>query len=357
VFALGVVLWESLTGRRLFFDRNDFQTMRNVVERPVPPPSTQRADIPPALDFIVLRALERDPDRRYKDAKTMADELEAVLQEARFAPRAMTRMLDELFGEQNPQVELLVPEGSVVKEIAAASSMPPSVGTVKLEPAPPVPVVPAGLPRLEDDEESYTGVSSVRRLPSKPRRSFSWMAAAAGVALTVAGGAVLLASSRRHKMNEEVAIGRIPPEPLSDSTGAVPTPTTAVPVTGESTSPAEPPSSAENVSVKITTDPPGAEVTGDNGILLGTTPATLSIRRGEKPIVLVLTKPGFATSRQTIVPDRDISALLTLKAEEDPARKRPPAAARPKRRAAAPSDGRVREGLSIDPFAEDPRPR
>ena len=111
VFALGVVLWESLTGRRLFFDRNDFQTMRNVVERPVPPPSTQRQDVPAALDFIVLRALERDPARRYPDAKTMADELEAVLQEARFAPRAMTRMLDELFGEQNPQVELLVPEG------------------------------------------------------------------------------------------------------------------------------------------------------------------------------------------------------------------------------------------------------
>src|SRR5213075_1201672 len=110
VFALGVVLWECLTGRRLFFDRNDFQTMRNVIERPVPPPSTQRAEVPAALDFIVLRALEREPKRRYPDAKTMADELEAVLQEARFAPRAMTRMLDELFGEQNPQVDLLIPE-------------------------------------------------------------------------------------------------------------------------------------------------------------------------------------------------------------------------------------------------------
>src|SRR6185436_839378 len=161
VFALGVVLWESLTGRRLFFDRNDFQTMRNVVERPVPPPSTQRQDVPAALDFIVLRALERDPERRYPDTKTMADELEAVLQEARFAPRAMTRMLDELFGEHNPQVEILEPEGPILGQLGTTPA-PVNAGAVKLEAA--TPVLPDGqLPVLEDDEESYTGVSSVRR--------------------------------------------------------------------------------------------------------------------------------------------------------------------------------------------------
>ncbi len=46
VFSLGVVLWEMLTGRRLFYDKNDVQTMKHVLERPVPPPSTQRAEIP-----------------------------------------------------------------------------------------------------------------------------------------------------------------------------------------------------------------------------------------------------------------------------------------------------------------------
>jgi serine/threonine protein kinase len=354
VFALGVVLWESLTGRRLFFDRNDFQTMRNVVERPVPPPSTQRQDVPAALDFIVLRALERDPERRYPDARTMADELEAVLQEARFAPRAMTRMLDELFGEQNPQVELLVPEGPI-----QISNTPPPVnaGTVKLEAG--EPVLPNGqLPVLEEDEESYTGVSSVRRLPVKPRRHFSWMAAAAGVALTVAGGAWLVGSSRRKAMRaDDVAIATIPPEPLARVTAP------AAPPAFEA-APAEPAAApaalGENVSVKISTDPAGAEVTAEDGIHLGSTPTTLSIRRSDKPLVLVIAKTGFVSSRQTIVPDRDVSALLTLRVDEDAVKKRSTSggSSRPRRRAAAPAgDGRVREGLSIDPFAEDSKSR
>jgi serine/threonine protein kinase len=354
VFALGVVLWESLTGRRLFFDRNDFQTMRNVVERPVPPPSTQRADVPPALDFIVLRALEREPARRYPDAKTMADELEAVLQEARFAPRAMTRMLDELFGEQNPQVEL-VPEHPV-NQLGAT---PASPGTVRLEAATPD-LPPGQLPVLEDDEESYTGVSSVRRLPTRPRRNISWMAAAAGVALTVAGGALLL-GSRRHKVTaDEVAVNAVPPEPLAPIAAIPVAPVEAPPapatITGSTAS-----ALGENVSVKISTDPPGAEVSAEDGIRLGTTPTTLSIRRSEKPLMLVISKIGYLSSRQPITPDRDVSALFTLKADEQATKKRPATApvVRPKRRAAAPGsgDGRVREGLSIDPFAEDAKGR
>jgi serine/threonine protein kinase len=350
VFALGVVLWESLTGRRLFFDRNDFQTMRNVVERPVPPPSTQRADIPAALDFIVLRALERDPDRRYPDAKTMADELEAVLQEARFAPRAMTRMLDQLFGEQNPQAELLVPEPVTPSPVTTS---PANAGTVKLEAG--EPALPNGqLPVLEDDEESYTGVSSVRRLPVKPRRTFSWMAAAAAVALTIAGGAVLVGS--RHKLKSQQNVAILPPEPLADPK-SVPAMSTEPPVTAEP--PPAPVVLGENVSVKISTDPTGAEVTAEDGIRLGSTPTTLSIKRSDKPLVLVIAKTGFVSSRQTIVPDRDVSAIVTLKADEEAAAKRKPAASpRPKRRSAAPAgDGRVREGLSIDPFAEDPKAR
>jgi serine/threonine protein kinase len=209
VFALGVVLWECLTGRRLFFDRNDFQTMRNVIERPIPPPSTQRAEVPAALDFIVLRALEREPKRRYPDAKTMADELEAVLQEARFAPRAMTRMLDQLFGEASSQVDLHTPDAPV----AGAGSLGNGVPVAIPIPEPATAALPAAdkgraaaamggfaLPFSEDDAESYTGVSSVRRLPTKTTRRVSWMAAAAAVVVAVAGGSVLVGSSRRRSV-------------------------------------------------------------------------------------------------------------------------------------------------------------
>jgi serine/threonine protein kinase len=109
VFALGVVMWEALTGRRLFLGRTDFETMQNVLERPIPPPSTLRPDTPTALDYIVVRALERDPTRRYHDAKMLADELETVVQDLRYRSEAIPRVLEELFGRQENSVQITPP--------------------------------------------------------------------------------------------------------------------------------------------------------------------------------------------------------------------------------------------------------
>jgi serine/threonine protein kinase len=109
VFALGVVLWEALTGRRLFLGRTDFETMQNVLERPIPPPSTMRPDVPTALDYIVVRALERDADRRYPSARALADELETVVQDLRYRSDAIPHLLDELFGREENSVQITPP--------------------------------------------------------------------------------------------------------------------------------------------------------------------------------------------------------------------------------------------------------
>jgi serine/threonine protein kinase len=363
IFALGVVLWETLTGKRLFFDKNDFQTMRNVMERPIPPPSTQRADIPPALDFIVLRALEREAERRYPNARTMADELEAVLQEARFAPRAMITMLDSLFGEQSPQVEIL-PERSSMVEIVGVETAPMPLHTEQ-----PTSALPDEAPLQigSADEEVFTGVSSVRRLPVMAQARVPLLAAAAALILVVTGGAVLVGNARRRSMAEEespAAAGATfaPVEPA-----AIVEPMPAVkPSTQPSVGPIAAPIGApiaapkplamaaplpNKVTVRIDSDPPGAEVASDRGRHLGTTPTMLMVPRSGAPLGLVVSKPGYVSTRQAIVPDRDVSALLTLRAEEEPKRR-----AAPKKKHNA-NDGRVREGLSIDPFADDPRPR
>src|SRR5262245_10883452 len=55
LFTLGVTLWEMLTGRRLFADANELETLRNVLQKPVPAPSTLRPGIPPELDRVVLK--------------------------------------------------------------------------------------------------------------------------------------------------------------------------------------------------------------------------------------------------------------------------------------------------------------
>ncbi len=70
IFAIGVVLHEMLTGRRLFKGASDYETLQKVQNMPVPPPSTVSATVSPELDAIVLQALERDRKLRYARAAT-----------------------------------------------------------------------------------------------------------------------------------------------------------------------------------------------------------------------------------------------------------------------------------------------
>jgi serine/threonine-protein kinase len=77
VFAAAVVLWEALTARRLFTGESDGEIIRNVQSLPIEAPSRLVAGLPPPLDGVVLRGLERDPARRFETARDMALALEA----------------------------------------------------------------------------------------------------------------------------------------------------------------------------------------------------------------------------------------------------------------------------------------
>jgi serine/threonine-protein kinase len=76
VFSLGVLLFELLSGQRLFRRSGDAATLLAVVEAPIPAPSSLRAGLPIALDQIVARALERDRERRFESAAALADALD-----------------------------------------------------------------------------------------------------------------------------------------------------------------------------------------------------------------------------------------------------------------------------------------
>ncbi len=78
VYSLGAVLYELLTGRAPFRGQNFMETIRQVLENPVPPPSTIRPEIPPNLEQLVLKALDKDQARRYPSAGEFAKALESV---------------------------------------------------------------------------------------------------------------------------------------------------------------------------------------------------------------------------------------------------------------------------------------
>ncbi len=78
VFATAIVLWESLVGRRLFLDQTEATTLSNVLSMPIQAPSAFVPSLPPELDRVVLRGLERDPAARFASARDMALQLEAA---------------------------------------------------------------------------------------------------------------------------------------------------------------------------------------------------------------------------------------------------------------------------------------
>ncbi|WP_437581525.1 serine/threonine-protein kinase [Sorangium sp. So ce887] len=114
VFAAGVVLWEALAGQRLFDGGDEAALIGAVLERPIPPPSSLAAHVPPALDAIVLRALERNAEGRHPTARELAIAIEDAVPLA--SPRAVGEWVEELAGDA------LARRAARVAEIESASA-------------------------------------------------------------------------------------------------------------------------------------------------------------------------------------------------------------------------------------------
>jgi eukaryotic-like serine/threonine-protein kinase len=79
VFALGIVLYESTTWRRLFRAETESDTLAKVLQGDIPRPSSMVGDFPPALEKIIIRALAPEPERRYPTAHQMELDLEQYI--------------------------------------------------------------------------------------------------------------------------------------------------------------------------------------------------------------------------------------------------------------------------------------
>jgi len=79
IFAVGIILWEMFTGRRLFYGDTDYQTVELVRQARVPSLQALNPDIEPELEGIVRKALERNPDDRYQHAADLGDAMAQYL--------------------------------------------------------------------------------------------------------------------------------------------------------------------------------------------------------------------------------------------------------------------------------------
>ena len=75
IFAVGIILWELLSGQRLFLGETDFQTVKKVQQANIPAISQINRRVPPELERIVNRTLAKDPQARYQTARELGQDL------------------------------------------------------------------------------------------------------------------------------------------------------------------------------------------------------------------------------------------------------------------------------------------
>jgi serine/threonine-protein kinase len=120
VYSASVVLWETLTGQRLFQAEDVPALVYMIMSERVDPPSARVAGLPPGLDEVVMKGLARDPDARWSSAREMALALEAVIDPA--PPREIGAWVEAIAGEALEWRKDLVRE----IESETASSLPPA---------------------------------------------------------------------------------------------------------------------------------------------------------------------------------------------------------------------------------------
>ncbi|HEY2406074.1 MAG TPA: serine/threonine-protein kinase [Polyangiaceae bacterium] len=99
IFSAGSVLWEALTGRALFRRKDDAATIHAVVSAPIPTLSSVIPELPSELDVVLQRALDRNPDARYRTAADFADALERLALPG-VTTRAVSSFVQSCFGRE-----------------------------------------------------------------------------------------------------------------------------------------------------------------------------------------------------------------------------------------------------------------
>jgi serine/threonine-protein kinase len=105
LFALGIVLFELTTSRRLFRGETDIETLKLVISSRVPPPTSLDPRYPPELEGIVMRALERNPQARYQTAAELEGDLRQYLKSKRIvvAQSGIAGLLKRVIGDRIEQ--------------------------------------------------------------------------------------------------------------------------------------------------------------------------------------------------------------------------------------------------------------
>lgn len=102
LFALGIVLYEAVTGERLFTGNDEISILEKVRKAEVPPPTQLNPAIPPELEAILKKAMAKEPEDRYQTASEMEMALEDLITKKgyAFSSLSLSHYMQALFAEE-----------------------------------------------------------------------------------------------------------------------------------------------------------------------------------------------------------------------------------------------------------------
>ncbi len=275
VFALGVVLWELVTGRRLFSYDDQIRILKELIsDQPIQTAHARNPDVPEALSLIIARALEKNVDERFPDAQSFKAALEDWLRAEGGGPstaelgQVMHRLFKDRIAERSQLIENAA-RGEVVSDSKVGEVMKPPTNRS----------MPGGTPFDATRPE-------VPALPAEGNGKL--MLAAAGALLLVIIAAI---AAWRVLLPERVAP---PPEPVVEERPVEPEPTTVVQAVVE-----------KNGSIAVETEPVGAQVSVDGKPL------------GPAPLVFPDATPGEHVIEATLAGYQPVKRTVTVSAEGD----------------------------------------
>jgi serine/threonine protein kinase len=187
VYALGVILYQMLTGKVPFAGKSSFEMVHLKLTREPPPPSAMvpSARIPPEVESITLRALQADPERRFQSMESFDAALRGAL--ARMAPGAAHLVRPARAGS-SPPVEL----GRQTEALAIPVVETQETQALEPEYRPPTP--PHGYPSPSTPSHGYPSPPQAWAAPPRRRRVATVLAFALAGLLAAVGTSALLSS-------------------------------------------------------------------------------------------------------------------------------------------------------------------
>jgi serine/threonine-protein kinase len=247
VFSSGIVIWESLAQKRLFKAENEAATLSRVIAEPVPLLFQVAPQVSKEVSGVVMRALDRDPNKRFASCAAFADALEAAaaLKDKVATPRELAAYVAEVMGQEIAQQRDNVrtwlahsePTSSTAAELPSGIIPSSSVSAAAIS-------LPGSL------EASRSGLSGSLSGVQQPRRSRAPLVLGALLLIGLLGaGGFMLTRSARSSVADSAAAGtpELKPAPVA-AAASVPVEAAPAPVI-PSVSPLPPATPASALSI------------------------------------------------------------------------------------------------------------